>query len=274
VLSTVCAASSLAAPDEVRFRLDAPGAVLIAVEIDGAGPFTFLLDTGSSHTIVSTELAERLDLPIVAKTTITTAAGTEVWPVAAVRRLAIGGAAITGLMPSVLSAAALRKIDPGIGGIVGQDFLSAFNYTLDYSRRRLTWIAGAPPDDERSRLPLLLVDGRFLVELWSQEERRPVLMVPDSGADGFLLFERGGRTAMKVDHMPQSIGVGALAGAQTARAAIAREIRIGPVRFINQAVAVLNREGVDSHGADGILPLHVFSTVSFNSRDRYLTVTR
>jgi hypothetical protein len=74
--------------------------------------------------------------------------------------------------------------------------------------------------------------------------------------------------------MPQSIGVSVLAGAQTARAAIARQIHVGTVRFVNQPVAVVKRSGADAAGPDGILPLHVFSTVSFHSRDRYLTVKR
>ena len=274
LLLSFWANSTFAAPEEVPFRLDASGAVLVAVEINGLRSFTFLLDTGSSHTMVSSELADRLGLPIVARTTMTTSVGTQVYPVVAVHRIAIGGAAIADLMPSVVSPAHLRAIDDRIDGIVGQDFLSSFNYTLDYRRRRLVWTADEPVDEDRPRLPLVWENDRFLVQLPSKGEGRPVLMVPDSGSNGFVLFERDGRTPMIVDYRPQSIGVSALAGARTARAAIAREIHVGSVGFVNQPVAVLNRGGVDSGGPDGILPLHVFSSVSFHSRDRYLTVRR
>ena len=50
-------------PLKVRFRVVANTMIVVPVTINGAGPFDFLLDTGSSDTVVDRRLAEELHLP-------------------------------------------------------------------------------------------------------------------------------------------------------------------------------------------------------------------
>src|SRR5882672_9241403 len=50
-------------PDSVHFALDGHGAVRVPVTLDGTGPFTFLIDTGSSRSSVSETVAARLGAP-------------------------------------------------------------------------------------------------------------------------------------------------------------------------------------------------------------------
>ena len=47
-------------PSEIAVHIDETGAVVVPVTINGRGPFPFLLDTGSSHSVVSGSLAEQL----------------------------------------------------------------------------------------------------------------------------------------------------------------------------------------------------------------------
>ena len=57
---------------------------------------------------------------------------------------------------------------------------------------------------------------------------------------------------------------------------IMRELQIGDVTVRNQLVAVIAREAgdeVEGEG-DGLLPLHLFASVTFNAREQSLVVRR
>ena len=266
VLWTPDPAASL---DDVVFSVGASGAVRVPVSVNGHGPFTFVLDTGSSHSTVSDELADRLALPIVAKTNVATIAGSEMQLVVQVRQMTIGNATRENLMPSVDSAAQLRTIEPGVDGIIGRDFLSALNYTVDYGRNRLRWSADQP-HGTGARLPLIQKAGRLFVQL--PGKHAPLLMVPDSGSEGFIIFERNGRTPVVVDYTTEVIEVVVLAGRQVGRGAVVREFEVGAVTLRNQRAVVVPREGLSAVEGDGLMPLHHFSSVSFNNHEGYLVV--
>jgi predicted aspartyl protease len=265
-------AEAAVTPEEVALSVRRSGALLASVVIDGHGPFTFLLDTGSSHTVVGSELAERLALPAVAQARVLTTAGAQMGLVVRVGRLSIGGASVENLMPSVVSIAGLRQIEKGVDGVIGLDFLSAFNYTVDYRRKRLRFTA--EHEDEQVRMPLVRAGERSLVQLPGDVGRGPVLMVPDSGSEGFVLFERNGRTAVTVDYGDQLVGVSGLASRRTGRAAMLRELNVGGVTLRNQPAVVLEREGPGTVEGDGLMPLHQFSSVSFNNSEGYMVVRK
>jgi hypothetical protein len=179
-----------------------------------------------------------------------------------------------GLVPTVVPAEDLHRLAHDVDGIVGQDFLSAFNYTLDYRAKRLRWTM-EPPEEFRARLPLVRQGGRQLVKLRGKSVADPIFLVPDSGADGFVVFERNGRTAVDVDYVAGFVRVGAVAGSAVARAAVARELRMGTVTLRDHPVVVLRRDDDRSSlEGDGLLPLHHFSSVSFNNSESYLVVRR
>jgi predicted aspartyl protease len=266
------AAGATAHPAEVDLSIRPSGAVLVPVAVDGHGPFTFLLDTGSSHTAIGSELAERLALPAVAKTRVLTPAGAQTALVVRAQRMEVGGSSVEGLMPSVVSFARLRERERGVDGVLGQDFLSLFDYTIDYRRKRLTWTA--EPADERSRLPLVLAGDRRLVRLPGSGRQRPALMVPDSGSEGFVVFERNGRTAVKVDPRQQVVEVSGLASQQAGSGGVLRELRVGDLTLRDQPAVVLPRDGTSAVEGDGLLPLHLFSSVSFSNSEGYLAVRK
>lgn len=276
VVALVCLAlpsvEAAVTPEEVALSVRRSGALLAPVLIDGHGPFTFLLDTGSSHSVVGSELAERLALPAVAQARVLTTAGAQMGLVVRVERVSIGGASVEGLMPSVVSIAGLRQIEKGVDGVIGLDFLSAFDYTVDYRRKRLRWTAEPEPDNVR--LPLVRVGERSLVQLPGGNGREPVLMVPDSGSEGFVIFERDGRTAVAVDYLDHSVGVSGLALQRDGRGGVLRELQVGGVTLRNQPAVVLRAEGGSATRGDGLLPLHQFSSVSFHNGEGYMVVRR
>lgn len=268
----VCLPAATARSGDVALSIRPSGAVLVPVEIDGRGPFTFLLDTGSSHTVLAGELAGRLTLPVVAKARVLSAAGAEMGLVVSVRRMDVGTAGVEGLLPSVVSLARLRDREPGIEGVLGQDFLAQFDYTLDYRRKRLLW--RADPADTPLRLPLVRVAERQLVQLPGDRRHAPARLVPDSGSDGFVIYERDGRTAVDVAAGDQLVAVSGLASWRAGRAAALAELRLGAVTLRGEPAVVIQRDGPSAGEGDGLLPLHLFSSVSFRNSEGYLVVRR
>jgi hypothetical protein len=88
--------------------IDARGGIVVSVRIGNAGSFDFMLDTGASSSIISDDLARQIGAPIVARGEVVRSAGTE-----------------------LREAARLAALGRHVRGLLGQDFLSAFNYTLD-----------------------------------------------------------------------------------------------------------------------------------------------
>lgn len=269
--ATACAAE----PDSVALSIDPSGAVIVPVCLNGQGPYPFLLDTGSSHTTISQSLAERLGVVFVAKSSVLTSTGREWRPIARIYQTQVGSAESEDLLASVVPAKQLDAIARGIEGIIGQDFLFGLNYTLDYGRRRLSWTTGGALEGAgASRLPLMRREGRYLVQVAAKAGGAPVLLVPDSGASGFVVFERNGRTPLALDPVAEVTSVQSLSGTQNARTMRLRELTLGPVTVRDQPVAVVERDRRDALEGDGLLPLHLFSAVAFNADENYIVLTK
>lgn len=127
---------------EVTMRLASPAKPLILVDVygNGSGPFQFAIDTGTSTTAISPELAKQLgvsDSPIGPVTTggahVNVTAGT-------LESFQLGGARLDGLPVIVgdffamLSNAIGTKLD----GIVGYNFLRNYKIAIDYPNETLS----------------------------------------------------------------------------------------------------------------------------------------
>ena len=120
-------------------------------------------------------------------------------------------------------------------------------------------------------LRLLWVDDRFLVEL-PQENGRSVRFVPDSGTDVIVVFVRPGRRMLQLDVVfngAELRGVGSRSGARIGNL---RQLMVGATTLKDRPAAIVERSAPDVPDYDGLLPLHMFASVSFNSFGRYLVV--
>lgn len=260
-------------PENVPFRLGDDGAVVVPVVIDGRGPVPFLLDTGANGSAVFEGLAKELALPPVARTSVITPVGSRSRVVVRLDRVALGDAQALGLLASVIPAFQLDVAGAAIQGILGQDFLSGFDYTIDYRGRRIVWAAsdgGATAGDE-VRLALRRSEGRFLVEL-PQEGDRIVRFVPDSGTNGLVVFDRPGAWALPADPLRDRYEVSDLSGRRTVETRRIRALRIGHLTLRDQVAAVVSRPQSTASEGDGLLPLHLFASVTFESQKGYLVI--
>lgn len=129
---------------EIALRLANPAKplILVDVHVNRQGPFQFAIDTGTSTTAITPELAKRLRIkgtPIGAGTT----AGAQVAVTAGrVSSFMVGGAKVDD-MPVVVAdffAVLSEAIGAKLDGIVGYNFLRNYKVVIDYPNERLTLI--------------------------------------------------------------------------------------------------------------------------------------
>jgi predicted aspartyl protease len=121
---------------EVKLRLASPTKPLILVDtlVNGRGPFQFAIDTGTSTTAISPELALEFGLSVAPIPPVTTGSSSINVSAGQVDSLAIDGvsipnvAVIVGDFLAMLSQVLGVKLD----GIIGYNFLKEFKVVLDY----------------------------------------------------------------------------------------------------------------------------------------------
>ena len=266
-VSVMAAAAADRPRTTVPLSIDDKGGIVVDVRINAAGPFRFMLDTGAARSIVADDLAREIAAPVVARSEVATIAGADLRLVVRLTSLAIGAATADGLLVSVVPAAHLTQLGDGVRGLLGQDFLSAFNYTLDYRRRRLAWdetLSCEAPGATR----MTATDGRFVMAL-EDDRGAPLRLVPDSGAEAPILFRA--RAGSAPSAAPAAIVSGLGSGERMARIATLPALRVGSVTMRRLEAFLVERADSD---VDGLLPLHGFSSVSFAAGGACLVARR
>jgi hypothetical protein len=253
------------------FALEMDGGITLPVRVNGHGPFRFRLDTGASRSAVSERLAARLALERTGQTLVVTAAGRARQSMARLDALAIGNRAALAV-PAALVVAA-RDIDPAgrIDGLVGNDILGGLVFTIDYTRRRISWYEDAVPDPlPGTRVDFDVSDGRALVTLPQRSGTVPTLrLVPDTGADCLVLLARPGRLLPFVTPL-DTVRVRGVAGARLARRVLVQNLDVGTARLGELVGLLVDGDAAGPFLGDGLLPLHLFTRVTFNGPEGYV----
>jgi hypothetical protein len=109
--------------------------VLVSAKINGAGPITLILDTGSDRTLVAPAVLQRLGISTenaprgILKGVTGTSYADAVW----VNSVEVGEATVGPLL--IIAHDADLK---GADGLLGRDFLANFNVTIDSKERVVT----------------------------------------------------------------------------------------------------------------------------------------
>ena len=247
-------------------------AIIVPVEIPGAGEFRFLLDTGASRSIISERLSLRLALLTGPRTLMITPVGHVVRP-SAPMSLRVGDHDAVEVAATIVPDETLSRAGVAIDGILAQDVLGSLVYTIDYVRRVIEWDSPAPAG-ERERIPLQFDDGRALLTIPAQPGvTRPLRLIPDTGADALVFFARRGRPLPAFT--PRDVGtMRTLAGFQVVRRVTLDRLQVGAVVLDESDALVMDDYDEGFPGSDGLLPLHLFSRVTFNGPEGYLTVEK
>jgi len=248
---------------------------MVPVVVNGTETSVFLLDTGSSGSVISDQLAASLGAPVVARKTMVTSAGQKDALLARIAHLGMGGVTARDVLATIVPSAAfdlpdLESSGRRVQGVIGQDVLAALRYSIDYRKCRVVW-HDTPAAVPRNAAVLELEphDNRFLVAL--PQDRRVLRLVPDTATQALVLFQGDDRVQPGVTLAGPSVGLTSQAGSRPARLAVVDTLRIGSMTLTDIGALVVGRED-GSPSADGLLPLHIFARVTFNGPERQLFI--
>lgn len=185
------AAAPLASIDEVApefatpTTLDRAGRIVAPVQINGAGPFRFILDTGANRSALSAATAEKLGLEADENSTVSVhgITGSAVLPVVQVDEFRAGDLVFERQRLPVLPSAVFGGVD----GILGIDALQFARVEVDFERDRVTIrrSSGARAPAGYLVVPARLKHGGLLL-VNGRVGKVPVKAILDTGAERSL----------------------------------------------------------------------------------------
>lgn len=270
------ALSATSAADPLPFTLTDTGQILVATMVNGSGPYQFVLDTGANRSVISDTIAARLSLPATAVTEVVSSTGSALRSVVRLQSISLGSHRASDLLAPVLKSERIHAVHGQADGIVGQDVLIDAHYTIDYRRRRVIWLGPDGDHGPGARLALRRCEGRLIVELpQSSAPDSVALLVPDSGASTLVLFQQKGRTAISVTTLSSMASVATVTGESLMQTAVVPKLRLGRETLWDQPAVLLPGPPVAGEDRlDGLLPLSLFSSVTFNGREHYMVAKR
>src|SRR5205814_7774731 len=147
--------------------------ILLPVEVNGKGPFEFILDTGAGTSLLSSELGKTLNVKILGSKEGQSAGGAVSVALAKLSSLAVASVKLDDIDVGVVDLSQIGKtVGAKIDGDLGYNFLKHFRITLDYRKSEIRFedpkrfeLAGRskPVTEVTMRLaspakPLILVD--------------------------------------------------------------------------------------------------------------------
>ena len=248
----------------VHFRL-AGGAqplILLPVEVNEQGPFDFILDTGAGTSLLSTELAERLQIKVLGSKQGQSAGGAVSVSLAKVDSFTVGEARLPDVDVGIVD---LKHIGATVGaridGDLGYNFLKSFRISIDYEKSQLRF------DDPR-KLDLFNPGGKTEVPLRLANPAKPLILVEvhanGKGPFQFAIDTGTSTTAITPELAKQlkikgsPIGAGTTAGAHVAvTAGVLNSFMVGGAKIEGMTVVMADFFGALSEaiGAklDGIV---------------------
>ncbi len=170
-------------PTELATRESRNEHMLAPVQINGQGPFQFLLDTGANASCISHRLMERLSLEAGGSAPVHTVVGVRERPMVLLDELTVGPR-----NRRKVRAAALPIKGADVDGILGVDWLKGQRLVLDFKARKLEITRSQADVAEAGRVVVVPARRRHgqLTIVDADLSGRRISAIIDSGAQGTL----------------------------------------------------------------------------------------
>jgi hypothetical protein len=248
----------------VRFHLHRDYLIIVQVTLNGVGPLDFLVDTGCSTTTIDPELDRQLKAPEIGGATVALLAEVRRNRKVLLNEIRVGPAAAVAFPVLVDKLSEETALVPSVRGILGEDFLKAFDLLIDYDRSLLSFNESAP-DGER----LQFEDAGAYRD--KHTFNRVMIKVGFPGAGGNEAVLQLDTAAWVVELFPASHLVLSSGGVSTSArgsvitsgksrsAYVPAKMRIGATEFRNVTVSI--RQNDVASDAVGLLPAAMFGSI-------------
>lgn len=230
----------------VQARQDFYNRMTVPVMIGDAGPYRFMIDTGSQATIVSHALSDSLALPVTGKATLVGMGST-----APVDLVTIDDLGFAGRSYSNISAPRLHGADLGADGILGLDSLQDLKVVIDFRSNRI-FVADADTFGRSSEYEIVVRARRKLGQMIITDatiDGNRVAVVIDTGAQASMgnnALRRKFRDRTRVISTATDVNGTQFVGQME----IAKRLRIGSLQLENVQLAFVQSPAFASLGLD------------------------
>jgi Aspartyl protease len=258
--------------------------IVIPVRINQAGPFDFMVDTGSQITVIEPSLAAELRLKPQGTVGLVSVANYARASVTVLDSLEANSHVVETPLAIVQDLRQIQVADPRIRGVLGENFLSHFDLFIDYAHKLLCLdetktmresvrgehIPLMTPQHPEEGLPFA---ERLVVSVHlSDAGSRQILLQLDSGSDGPILYAHSKGTGLPLLERATLQG-GNVSKAQQAFAVLPpQDMRIGnhTMSHVSFVTTVSAGQDVPMRDEDGVLPTVLFQRVFICTADRYV----
>jgi hypothetical protein len=272
--------------DGLRPRIVARALIVIPVRINNAGPFDFIVDTGSQVTVIDPALASELRLKFLGSAGLVSVSGIAQASVGILDSIEAGKHAVKKAYVVVQDLGAIREADSHIRGVLGLNFLSHFGLLIDYRHDLLCLdetaglqdsvrgehIALVPPRRPGGELPF--TERLVIAVQLSDTGQREIRLQLDSGSDGPVLY--AGNRELEQPLLQRAKLQGPEVG--DARRAFAvlppQDMKLGSrlVRKVPFVTPANGSQNVPDREEDGILPTVLFQRVFISHSERFVVL--
>ena len=264
----------------VPFRLVNRHQMIVPVSINHAGPFSFLLDTGTQMTMLDPALAAALHLETTGKAEVASVGMQAAAYFAQAALVETGSHSVANQKVLVYDLANLQAAGLNIQGVLGEDFLEQFDMLIDNGHRLLCLDDSAAMRGEvkGSRIPLLTpaqqkaarCPGPLIVVGRLSDGMRPVRLKLDSGSNVNFLYNTADYMALGL-FRGASLQGGAGGAQKTFMALPPQNVKIGSAEFGKVPFITLVGAQKNTHTSefDGLLTLGQFKRVFIDHADHY-----
>jgi len=265
------------AATKIRFRLVQDHLIVVPLVVNGAGPFEFLLDTGTTTTIIDAALAAELRLKAADRLNLVTLAGVKPLPRSWLETVSLAGASATHVEALWGSLDELKAINKTIRGILGLNFLDGFNYMINYRDKTFEVESGSdgPPGYSGAKLNVDRIEGKLLVTTRTRTRASSSLRLSvDSGVGAPIIYTS---TLRKLPHLIAAPDFDAglastLGGGVQTQMGRLEPLVVGEQTISGLTAAVLAKVDPESQVEDGVLPTILFRSIYFNNREGYIVL--
>lgn len=269
----------------VRYHSLERSQIAISVTVNGAGPYEFMVDTGSQITIIEPSLAADLHLQPQATIGVGSVVSNAKADLVVPDLIEAGPYAVHQPLVAVISLAQVQALNPHVRGILGETFLAHFDLLIDHAHKILCFddAKRMQEDVHGERVPLVEQPNRqsdlpftqpvlISVHLPGDGSRGTVLNL-DSGTNVPLLYANHLEAPpwLQKNHARQGSVVGGGAAASFA-VMPTQQVRIG-TRIVRQ-IAFLTPVNtgciVAKRGEDGLLPTVLFKRVFISYANQFV----
>jgi hypothetical protein len=268
--------------ESVSFHVVNRHQMILPVSVNQAGPYNFLLDTGTQVTMVDPALATELHLVTQGEAEVASAGMHASASFAQLDRVEAGPHAVANLKALVYDLKNLQATGLDIRGVLGEDFLEQFDMLIDNAHSMLcldnsaamrgevkgTHIALVTPAQtgDSAQLPKSLIVSARL-----SDGMRSVRLKLDSGSNVSFLYNTSEYMALGTFRGASLHGGGANGAQRTFTALPPQTMKIGSVEVSHVGFVTLAGAQKDTRTSDfdGLLTLGLFKLVFIAHTDRF-----